>query len=433
MLAPAPYPRLPRLGSDVPEPCLAALLWDLVTALLHGDRAAGEACLLRLGADPRAWKPTQTPWWLGAGSFVLGGLSALKLDSQLPAAVRDGFLADSVACRARHAAAVEATRALVGWLEAEGIRPVVMKGVGFAAWIYPEPWMRPCGDIDLLVRPADHAAAIAVLVARGCASRPVPGETPSADVALRLTVRGHPFPVELHEELHQLGAGPRLSAEAILAGRITLPVGGRPLPVPAEAHRVAHLLIHHPGELDFRHVLDMVLAARAVGPAGLRRARRDLPAPHRWLADLVAGVAADLGGLECDRAVPRGRRFLIRRLCVPRWGRAFVLRASGRIVIAAQSSSVAEAVRCPLALTGHRLEQQAMLFGQWAWRLAGTVPSRALASIVLARDIARFVFPPWREFARRSGRVAFPAYLANSLLAAKSVASQVRTALRSGD
>ena len=432
IFAPVPYPRLARLGSDTPEDAPDARLWDLVSALLRNDRPAAQSVLAELDREPQAWEAARSPWWLGVGSFLLDGLSGMQLDGRLPPAIRLAFLADSVACRARSAAAVEASVTLVGWLEAAGLPTVVLKGVGTAAWLYPEAWRRPCGDVDLLVLPADHAAAVSTLVARGCAREGTPGDAASGERPLRLSVRGHPFLVEVHHELHPLGAGARLDTDRILATRTTLSVGTAVLPVPAEPVRLAHLLLHHPGELDFRHVLDLLLASRAAGPDGLRRARRELPAPQRWLADLVAGMAADLGGLDVVRAVPATRRLLIRRLCVARWGRAFVLRARHRAADATPTAGVAEAVRRPLALGGHRLRQQAALCVSWTGQAARSLPTRGAALPALLRDVSRFVFPPRREFARRSGRSGWSAYLANSALAAKSLASRACSALSPG-
>lgn len=48
-------------------------------------------------------------------------------------------------------------------LNAAGIPAIPLKGAHLAAWVYPDPALRPMGDIDLLVHRRDLAAAHAVL------------------------------------------------------------------------------------------------------------------------------------------------------------------------------------------------------------------------------------------------------------------------------
>jgi Uncharacterised nucleotidyltransferase len=53
----------------------------------------------------------------------------------------------------------EATAALRG----AGVDTLTLKGMALANVVYPETGLRPMADVDLLVRPADHATALAVL------------------------------------------------------------------------------------------------------------------------------------------------------------------------------------------------------------------------------------------------------------------------------
>ena len=56
---------------------------------------------------------------------------------------------------------------VVGALARQGIEAVVIKGPVLARQIYPHPSLRDFRDLDLLVRPADRDATLAVLTARG--------------------------------------------------------------------------------------------------------------------------------------------------------------------------------------------------------------------------------------------------------------------------
>src|SRR5262245_59089185 len=47
-------------------------------------------------------------------------------------------------------------------LRAAGVEPILIKGWA-SARLYPEPGLRPYGDVDLVVRPEQYAAAMAVL------------------------------------------------------------------------------------------------------------------------------------------------------------------------------------------------------------------------------------------------------------------------------
>src|SRR5262245_49655125 len=55
---------------------------------------------------------------------------------------------------------------MVAYLRSAGVEPIVLKGWA-AARLYGEPGLRPYGDLDLCVRPADEAAARTALQAPG--------------------------------------------------------------------------------------------------------------------------------------------------------------------------------------------------------------------------------------------------------------------------
>lgn len=59
-------------------------------------------------------------------------------------------------------------------LREAGIQPVVLKGLGLIATVYPEPALRPMDDVDLLLPPGTYSQAANCLMARGW--RPTRGD-----------------------------------------------------------------------------------------------------------------------------------------------------------------------------------------------------------------------------------------------------------------
>jgi hypothetical protein len=82
-------------------------------------------------------------------------------------------------------------------LAAAGLQPMVMKGAAVAGR-YPEPGLRPMDDVDLLVRPGEHAEAAEVLRRNGWVTTPRQGP----DYSLSLAHPAMPgLPVDLHLDL----------------------------------------------------------------------------------------------------------------------------------------------------------------------------------------------------------------------------------------
>lgn len=62
--------------------------------------------------------------------------------------------------------------ALLRAAEREGLEMIVLKGAALAETVYPRPGLRPFGDLDVLVRPADAAQARALLESLGFVADP---------------------------------------------------------------------------------------------------------------------------------------------------------------------------------------------------------------------------------------------------------------------
>lgn len=81
----------------------------------------------------------------------------------VPAAARRR-LTDALAVgRARHLLMTRELGRILKACAAEGLAVIVLKGPALAESVYPLPALRPCGDLDLLVRPADRLRMDAVL------------------------------------------------------------------------------------------------------------------------------------------------------------------------------------------------------------------------------------------------------------------------------
>jgi hypothetical protein len=115
-------------------------------------------------ADPHIAEAitTATPFLLMSHTAALSWRRARSVDgftsSAAAHALHDAY---------RHAAldaAVHATRIadVVARLREDGIEPMLMKGTAASA-AYAEPFCRPGGDIDLIVRPADRSRAATIL------------------------------------------------------------------------------------------------------------------------------------------------------------------------------------------------------------------------------------------------------------------------------
>ncbi len=66
-----------------------------------------------------------------------------------------------------HARLWRSAHGAVDLLGRAGIRALVLKGVPLGAWLYPQAWLRPTSDVDLLVHPKFLAPARSVLTENG--------------------------------------------------------------------------------------------------------------------------------------------------------------------------------------------------------------------------------------------------------------------------
>lgn len=172
-------------------------------------------------------------------------LAAHRLEESCPGLAPDGFreAAARQARQARFRGTLHQTLAasLVARLEDAGIRAVPLKGPLLAEALYGDPGLRPSGDLDILVDPAQLDAAVDVVMANGYG--------PTTDLVwqegLPLLHHGLPPerpdlpPVDLHWRIHWY----ETSLSASMLGRSEAnPVWGRRLQ--AEDELTALLLFY---------------------------------------------------------------------------------------------------------------------------------------------------------------------------------------------
>lgn len=195
--------------------------------------------------------------------------------------------------RARAAAAAEAAEAsrlreVLAALAAAGIEALLLKGIALAYTHYPKPWLRPRGDVDLLLPHAARDRVVEPLAALGF--------QPAVEVTDRaLTAQRHfegPGRLPLRLDVHATLVNPPLlrtlpTFDALRPRARAVPALGphaRALhPADALLHAAVHRVAHHNSSEDLLWLYDMHLLARSLEPPDW---------PHFVAAAEGAGVCA---------------------------------------------------------------------------------------------------------------------------------------------
>lgn len=159
-------------------------------------------------------------------------------------------------------------REACGALIAAGVTPVVFKGGAWAYTDYPEPWCRPCLDLDVLITPEERTRAFDALIRAGYApAGRIPGELVNGqEVFERVGAGGTTFAVDLHWRVSN-----RVWLTQVLP---TADVCRRAVPFPTAgegARRAAdddgllmaclHPVAHHAKDPSLKWALDVALLA----------------------------------------------------------------------------------------------------------------------------------------------------------------------------
>lgn len=269
------------------------------------------------------------------------GVAALLWNALSPEDPRAGRLRAAL----RPLARVEASRdvfvqrdleTVTGALDRAGVPALLTKGAALAYAVYPEPWLRPRIDTDLLVRAADLDRAGAVLVACGYQRSDAlsSGTFVSHQLAFERTdVHGVRHVIDLHWKT----ANPQLLADALRfedlwQGATPVPALGPAARVPARAASIAlacvHRLAHHQGHDRLIWLYDLELLTASLTPGewtslvalasarrvaglclhGLREARTRLGSalPEAVERSLEAAASGEPSRRYLERTVGRG-------------------------------------------------------------------------------------------------------------------------------
>ena len=175
--------------------------------------------------------------------------------------------------------------ATVAALRTGGLQVLPIKGYD-AARLYHPPWVRIVGDLDLLVRPGDAAAAVGELGLRGFAIE----RSPQGALGVTSDVSFHPMvspdglvSVDLHTALDAFPLSAALPAEAVLEAAIDGPAVPHLAPHHAALASLSNLAKERFAPYALRHLVDLgrlavaervdwPQVARVVQAAGLGRA-----------------------------------------------------------------------------------------------------------------------------------------------------------------
>jgi hypothetical protein len=184
------------------------------------------------------------------------GLSALLSRCQdvpaLPSALSDFLVAENLQSEARARRLLETLSGTIRALRAVGVEVVALKGAALAFFHYPDPGLRPMGDLDLLLRdPRDLARATVALTGAGWRTL---FDTPRHRVFAREDERvarpatedpDNPIRLEIHTSFRLPVLGRVYDASAELGAEAEVrDLGGTPIAVAAGPSLVRHLLFH---------------------------------------------------------------------------------------------------------------------------------------------------------------------------------------------
>jgi putative nucleotidyltransferase-like protein len=231
-----------------------------------------------------------------------------------------GSIKSALLQRRREAAAAEIIREqelakLLDALNESGVGALLLKGAGLAYTVYPQSWLRPRLDTDLLVAPGDRTRAIATLESLGYdPSTHFGGELVSYQAQFRKSDRlGLLHRVDLHWKI----ANPQVFADAfgfeeLQRQSVRIPRLGSSARTLSPDHSLVlacvHRVAHHANSDRLLWLYDIVVLLNAMSAPELERARAIAEAK-----DLQSIVAAGVGR-ALDVIGPRAQKPEIDRL-----------------------------------------------------------------------------------------------------------------------
>jgi hypothetical protein len=227
-------------GAGAPAPAIV----DVLTAVAAHGIAAPDRPPVPEPLEQRAWQ------------HLRRSVNSERLEGLLVQAIEDGAVAVTAGQwqeaiddhREAMSAAVMLEHRLLGVLDrfaATGIEARVLKGPSFAHLSYPMPELRPFGDLDLLVRPADFDAARRLMEEAGAHRRysePRPGFDRRFSKGACLVMPA--YEVDLHRTLALGPFGLLIDLDELFAGVEYFDLGGRDVPALDLPRRFVHACMH---------------------------------------------------------------------------------------------------------------------------------------------------------------------------------------------
>ncbi len=297
-------------------------------------------------------------------------------------------------------------------LVAAGVRPVIFKGGAWAYTDYPEPWCRPCLDLDVLIDVADRERAFAALTGAGyLAAGRIPGDLVNGqEVFERAGVGGTTMAVDLHWRVsNRVWLSSLLPTTEVISRSVPAPFAGAGVWRASDEDGLLlaclHPRAHHPKDPSLKWALDVSRVAR-------RLTNTDATAFRTRVADAgVSSVVAD--------ALAQARALTEADAMPPVLDEAFVTAMvtdgandPSRRLLNPERDRLQDAFDDLRALPGwrdrvrlvreHVLPPREFMFAQYHTRRAGWLP--VLYAHRLVRGGAQWV---WRWYLdRRSGAVS---------------------------
>ena len=165
---------------------------------------------------------------------------------------------------------------IIALLQKSGIQPLVLKGLALASQYYPDSALRPCSDIDLLLKQSDFLPALKLLVNAGYNLRlPPPSRRLPKSVSGFSSARdGVSVQVELHhydpKGRHEKGYSPDPEFKDLDTHPQTVLINGNIIYAPAHTEMLHYLM---------RHITKHLFVGHAGNPAQIK-----------WMADIISLV-----------------------------------------------------------------------------------------------------------------------------------------------
>lgn len=155
--------------------------------------------------------------------------------------------------------------------------PIVYKGQALAHTLYPHPWLRPRGDVDVLVEQTCVSGFLGELQGHGYEkSLSTEGDLLMPQASMRRRHAGIEHVWDVHWGISNRPAWSDFLGYGVLReAAIDVPVDGISFCAPCPAHSLLiaclHLIGHHPGELRLLWLYDIHLLAASLSTGECRR------------------------------------------------------------------------------------------------------------------------------------------------------------------